>query len=126
MADYNVENAIAEQEKNAGKVQSAAVEKAKENIAAKKLEEDARQVERRLVDAEKEETKALKELRMQRVREAAQKTYLGSVSTAKTEFEASGDYNAYDKAVEEAREKRDKDITDGARKIYGDEYWRYC
>lgn len=126
MEDFNLESAIAEQEKNAGRVQSAAVEKAKENIAAKKLEEDARQVERRLVDAEKEQTKALKELRMQRVREAAQKDYLTAVGNAKASFEESGDYNAYDKAVESAREKRDEAINKGAREIYGDEYWRYC
>lgn len=126
MADFNLENAIAEQEKNAGKVAATAVEKAKENIAAKKLEEDARQVERRLVDAEKEETKALKELRMQRKREAAQKDYLAAVSSAKSEFETSGDYNAYDKAVEDAREKRDAAINKAAREVYGDEYWRYC
>ena len=32
---------------------------------------------------------------------------------------------AYDKAVEEAEEKRDKAVSDAKRAIYGEDYWRY-
>lgn len=125
MTDYNVENAMSEQEQNAGRVAATAVEKAKENMASKKLEQEAREVERRLSQAEETETRALKELRMARKKEDAQKTYLTEINKAKTDFESTGDYRAYDKAVEEAVEKRDKAIEKGKREVYGDDYWRY-
>lgn len=125
MADYNVENAMSEQEQNAGRVAATAVEKAKENMASKKLEQEAKEVERRLSKAEETETRALKELRMARKKEDAQKTYLTEINKAKTDFESTGDYRAYDKAVEEAVEKRDKAIEKGKREVYGDDYWRY-
>lgn len=125
MADYNVENAMSEQEQSAYKVAATAVEKAKENMASKKLEQEAKEVERRLSKAEETETRALKELRMARKKEDAQKTYLTEINKAKTDFESTGDYRAYDKAVEEAVEKRDKAIEKGKREVYGDDYWRY-
>lgn len=125
MADYNVENAMSEQEQNAGRVAATAVEKAKENMASKRLEQEAKEVERRLSKAEETETRALKELRMARKKEDAQKTYLTEINKAKTDFESTGDYRAYDKAVEEAVEKRDKAIEKGKREVYGDDYWRY-
>ncbi|WP_177545662.1 hypothetical protein [Veillonella sp. CAG:933] len=114
-----------EQENNQGKVNTSAVDKAKENIAAKKLEQETREVERRLSNAESTEDRALKELRMARKKEEAQKAFLTAVSTAKTKFESDGDYRAYDKAVEEAEEKRDKAVSDAKRAIYGEDYWRY-
>lgn len=125
MADYNVENAMSEQEQNEGRVATTAVEKAKENMASKRLEQEAKEVERRLSKAEETETRALKELRMARKKEDAQKTYLTEINKAKTDFESTGDYRAYDKAVEEAVEKRDKAIEKGKREVYGDDYWRY-
>lgn len=125
MADYNVENAMSEQEQNEGRVAATAVEKAKENMASKRLEQEAKEVERRLSKAEETETRALKELRMARKKEDAQKTYLTEINKAKTDFESTGDYRAYDKAVEEAVEKRDKAIEKGKREVYGDDYWRY-
>lgn len=108
MADFNLDAKMQEQENNQGKVNTSAVDKAKENIAAKKLEQETREVERRLSNAESTEDRALKELRMARKKEEAQKAFLTAVSTAKTKFESDGDYRAYDKAVEEAEEKRDK------------------
>lgn len=125
MADFNLENAIAEQEKNAGKVAATAVEKAKENMATRRLEQEAREVERRLSQAEETETRALKELRMARKKEEAQKAYLTKINKAKADFETTGDYHAYDKAVEDAVDERDKAIEKGKREIYGDDYWRY-
>lgn len=125
MADFNLDAKMQEQENNQGKVNTSAVDKAKENIAAKKLEQETREVERRLSNAESTEDRALKELRMARKKEEAQKAFLTVVSTAKTKFESDGDYRAYDKAVEEAEEKRDKAISDAKRTIYGEDYWRY-
>lgn len=125
MADFNLDAKMQEQENNQGKVNTSAVDKAKENIAAKKLEQETREVERRLSNAESTEDRALKELRMARKKEEAQKAFLTTVSTAKTKFESDGDYRAYDKAVEEAEEKRDKAVSDAKRAIYGEDYWKY-
>lgn len=125
MADFNLDAKMQEQENNQGKVNTSAVDKAKENIAAKKLEQETREVERRLSNAESTEDRALKELRMARKKEEAQKAFLNAVSTAKTKFESDGDYRAYDKSVEEAEEKRDKAVSEAKRAIYGEDYWRY-
>ena len=125
MGTFNLEEKLANQEANENKVQADAVAKAKENMAQKKLEEEARKVERRLVDAEQEETKALKALRYDRKKADAQKTYLETISKAKEEFETSGDYAKYDKAVVEADNARNKALTEAKRAIYGDDYWRY-
>lgn len=125
MADFNVEAAMQNQENNEGKVQNEAVAKAKENIANRKLEEETRKVENRLAQAERTETDALKQLRLARKKEDAQKTYLTAVSKAKAEFESSGDYRAYDKAVETAEETRDKAVSEAKRAIYGEDAWRY-
>lgn len=120
-----LEEKIAAQEANEGKVATDAVAKAKENMAAKKLEQEAREVERRLSTAESTEDRALKELRLARKKEAAQKVYLETVSAAKATFEANGDYRAYDKAIEDAEEKRDEAIAKAKRDIYGNDAWRY-
>lgn len=125
MADFNVEAAMQNQENNEGKVQNEAVAKAKENIANRKLEEETRKVESRLAQAERTETDALKQLRLARKKEDAQKVYLAAVSKAKAEFESSGDYRAYDKAVETAEETRDKAVSEAKRAIYGEDAWRY-
>lgn len=123
--DFNLEAKLQEQEANQGKVASDAVTKAKENIAQRKLEQEAREVERRLSQAENTETEALKSLRLARKKEEAQKKYLTAISAAKTAFEASGDYQTYDKAVETAEDERDKAISDAKRTIYGNDAWRY-
>ena len=85
MADFNLEAKLQEQEASQGKVASDAVTKAKENIAQKKLEQEAREVERRLSQAEDTETEALKSLRFARKKEEAQKVYLTTISKAKAE-----------------------------------------
>jgi hypothetical protein len=125
MATFDLDSKIAEQESNDGKVQVSAVEKAKENLAQRKLEQEAREVERRLSSAEDTETRALKALRLARKKEDAQKKYLTAVSEAKAEFETTGDYNKYDKTVDDAETARDKAIDDAKRAIYGNDAWRY-
>lgn len=120
-----IEEKIAQQEANAGKVAVDAVNKAKENIAARKLENEAREVEKRLNSAQTTEDKALKELRLARKKEAAQKVYLETVSKAREEFEASGNWKVYDEAVEKAEDARDDAIAKAKRDIYGDDYWRF-
>lgn len=122
---YNLEQEMANQEANEGKVNVNAVAKAKENIANRVAEEEARKVERRLVDSEKITNSGLKELRMSRSTADAQKKYLTEITEAKEAFESSGDYDTYDATVNKSREARDNAINEAKRKIYGDEYWRY-
>lgn len=125
MSEFNLETAIANQEANENKVQNEAVVKAKEEMARKKLEAEARKVESRLSEAEREETAALKTLRYDRKKADIQKKYLETISKAKTEFETTGDCAAYDKAVSEADQTRSKELTEAKKSIYGDDYWRY-
>ena len=123
--NYNVENAMKDQEQNQNKVAKDAVQMAKENIAKRKLEEESRKVESRLQEASRQEDRALKELRVNRKKEAAAKKYLEDINAAKTTFESSGDWRKYDADVEKAAEERDKAIENAKREIYGDDYWRY-
>lgn len=122
---YNVEEAVKNQEQTMQFTGKEAMEKAKSNIAERKLAEETRRVENRLTSAERTEDEALKALRMARAKEAAQKTYLTAVSNAKAAFEASGDCDAYDKATDDAYTAREKEIHEAKRKIYGDDAWRY-
>lgn len=125
MPEFNLETAIANQEANENKVQNEAVVKAKEEMARKKLEAEARKVESRLSEAEREETAALKTLRYDRKKADIQKKYLETISKAKTEFEATGDCSVYDKAVSDADQTRSKELTEAKKSIYGDDYWRF-
>ena len=122
---YNVENAMKNQEENQNKVAKDAVQMAKENIAKRKLEEESRKVESRLQEAYRQEDRALKELRVNRKKEAAAKKYLEDINAAKSTFESTGDWRKYDADVEKAAEERDKSIETAKREIYGDDYWRY-
>jgi hypothetical protein len=122
---YNVEESIKNQEQSEQYTGKEAMEKAKANIAERKLAEETRRVESRLNTAERTESDALKALRMARAKEAAQKQYLNDISAAKTAFEASGDCDAYDKATDDAAIARDKAINEAKRKIYGEDAWRY-
>jgi hypothetical protein len=125
MNEFNLETAIANQEANENKVQNEAVVKAKEEMARKKLEAEARKVESRLSEAEREETAALKTLRYDRKKADIQKKYLETISKAKTEFETTGDCAVYDKAVSDADQTRSKELTEAKKSIYGDDYWRF-
>lgn len=90
MANFDLDAKMQEQEKNQGKVNTSAVDKAKENIAAKKLEQETREVERRLANAETTEEHALKELRAARKKEEAQKVFLTDVTTARESLSPMG------------------------------------
>lgn len=122
---YNVENAMKNQEENQNKVAKDAVQMAKENIAKRKLEEESRKVENRLRDATRQEDEALKELRLNRKKEAAAKKYLETITAAKAEFESTGDCSKYDESTAKAEQERDEAIDKAKRDIYGNDYWRH-
>lgn len=125
MSEFNLETAIANQEANENKVTNEAVAKAKESMAKKKLEDDARKVETRLSESERRETIELKKLRYDRKKADIQKKFLETISAARTEFETTGDCAIYDKKVSDADDARSKALTEAKKSIYGDDYWKY-
>lgn len=123
--EFDVEAAVTKQQSAQKSGSKEAIEAAKNNIAERKLKEETAKVESRLRNSENKEEDALKGLRFARAKEAAQKEYLKAISSAKTAFEESGDYVAYDEAVEKAEDNRSKAIEKSKRDIYGDDAWRY-
>lgn len=125
MGNFNVEDAVKNQEKEQNYGSQEAMAKAKENLAEQKLRKETAEIERRLSQSKSSTEDAVKALRMARVREKAQKAYLESLNKADADFEATGNYKAYDEAARKACEERDKAIAEGKREIYGEDSWRY-
>lgn len=125
MRNFDVEEAVKNQEQEQNYGSKEAMAKAQENIAERKMKEEVAEIERRLNRSKSNTEDAVKALRMARKKEAAQKSYLEALNKADTDFAASGDYKAYDEATEKARQDRDKAIDAGKREIYGDDAWRY-
>jgi len=125
MGNFNVEDAVKNQEKEQNYGSQEAMAKAKENLAEQKLRKETAEIERRLSQSKSSTEDAVKALRMARVREKAQKAYLESLNKADADFEATGNYKAYDEASRKAIEERDKAIAEGKREIYGEDSWRY-
>lgn len=125
MEKFNVEDAVKNQEKEQNFGSQEAMAKAKENLAEQKLRKETAEIERRLSQSKSSTEDAVKALRMARVREKAQKAYLEALNKADADFDATGNYKAYDDASCKAREERDKTITDGKHEIYGEDAWRY-
>lgn len=125
MGNFNVEDAVKQQEKEQTFGSQEAMAKAKENLAEQKLRKETAEIEHRLSRSKSNTEDAVKALRIARVKEKAQKAYLEALNEANEAFEASGNYKAYDEATEKAREDRDNAISKGKREIYGDDAWRY-
>ena len=125
MGNFNVEDAVKNQEKEQNYGSQEAMAKAKENLAEQRLRKETAEIERRLSQSKSSTEDAVKALRMARVREKAQKAYLESLNKADADFEATGNYKAYDEASRKACEERDKAIADGKHEIYGEDHWRY-
>lgn len=125
MGNYNVEDAVKQQEQEQTYGSQEAMAKAKENLAEQKLRKETQEIEYRLSRSKSNTEDAVKALRLARVKEKAQKAYLEALNKANEDFEASGNYKAYDEASEKAREDRDNAISKGKREIYGEDSWRY-
>lgn len=119
------EEEMANQEANEGKVDAKAVALAKEKMAQEDLEKDAREVARRLRDAEQKEMDAIREGRYTSKKKNILKQYSEDLRTAKAAFEASGDYKTYDKTIRELNNKKYEAIEKAKEEVYGDEAWRY-
>lgn len=119
------EEDMAAQEANDGKVDAKAVALAKEKMAQEDLERDAREVARRLRDAEQKEIDAVREGRYTSKKKNILKQYSEELKAAKAAFEASGDYKAYDKTIRELNDKKYEAIEKAKEEVYGNEAWRY-
>lgn len=113
-----------EQEKNAGKVASEAVVKAKEKMAEQKLEEDARQVQRRLQQSDRDIDEAAKQGRYASKKKNILKNYSEKLQEARAKFEESGDWKAYDEAMNKLESEKREAINKAKNDIFGDEAWR--
>lgn len=118
------EDDMAAQEAGDGKVEAAAVTRAKEKMAQEKLENDAYEVQRRLENAERKEASAIKEGRYASKKKNILKTYSEKLKAAKAAFEASGDYKTYDKTINELENEKSKAIESAKEEVYGDDAWR--
>lgn len=125
MGNFNVEEAVKQQEKEQSYGSQEAMAKAQENIAERKMKEEVVEIERRLNRSKSNTEDAVKALRMARKKEQAQKNYLEALNKADEDFAATGNYKAYDEATEKAREDRDNAISKSKREIYGEDAWRY-
>lgn len=113
-----------EQEKNTGKVTSEAVVKAKEKMAEQKLEEDARQVQRRLQQSDRDIDEATKQGRYASKKKNILKNYSEKLQEARAKFEESGNWKAYDEAMSKLDAEKREAIDKAKHDIFGDEAWR--
>lgn len=125
MGNFDVENAVKNQEKEQNYGSQEAMAKAKENLAEQKLRRETAEIERRLSQSKSNTEDAVKDLRMARIKEKAQKAYLEALNKAESDFEASGNYKAYDEASRKAYDEREKAVAEGKREIYGEDAWRH-
>ena len=118
---YNYEEAIASEETT--KVQAAAVTRAKQKMEEEQLERDAREVQRRLQNAEANVRDAERAGRYASKKKNILKKYSEALVEAKNEFETSGDWKAYDKKVSNLRAEKEKSIREAKEAVYGDDAW---
>lgn len=121
-AAYDFEAGMTAQEANDGKVSNEAVVKAKENMAKKQIEEDAREVERRLKISSTEQANAEKAGRYASKKKNILKSFSEGLAKAKDAFEASGDWKAYDKELNALKDNKEKSILECKKEIYGEEH----
>lgn len=119
--NYNYDEAIANEETT--KVQAAAVTRAKQKMEEEQLERDAREVQRRLQNAENNVRDAERAGRYASKKKNILKKYSEALVTAKEEFETTGDWKAYDKKVSDLKSEKDKAIREAKEAVYGDDAW---
>lgn len=118
---YNFDDAIANEEKTT--VQAAAVTRAKQKMEEEQLERDAREVQRRLQNAEANVREAERAGRYASKRKNILKKYSEALMEAKTTFEQDGDWKKYDKTLASIRDEKDKAIREAKEAVYGDDAW---
>lgn len=118
---YDFETAVNNDEST--KVQAAAVTRAKQKMEEEQLERDARQVQNRLEQAERDTKDAERAGRYASKKKNILKTYSEGLQTAKEKFENDGDWKAYDDAVEKLKNEKNESIQKAKEAVYGRDAW---
>lgn len=124
MANFNFDAAVKEQE-NAATVASSAIEQAKENMAKRKAEEQAREAERCLQAAERVTNEAVMDATFASKKKNILKKYTEDIQQAKADFESTGDTKKWRETSEKLTDEKDSAILKAKQDVFGDDYrWR--
>lgn len=119
---YNFEAGMKAQEEKDGKVEASAVTEAKKQIQQEQLERESREVKRRIQDCEKAVSRAERYGRFASKHKNIMKDFSEGLKKAQAEFEATGDYKAWDKKYSELTDKKDDAIAKAKEEIFGSRY----
>lgn len=119
---YNFEAGMKKQEEKDGKVEASAVTEAKKQIQQEQLERESREVKRRIQDCEKAVSRAERYGRFASKHKNIMKDFSEGLKKAQAEFEATGDYKAWDKKYSELTDKKDDAIAKAKEEIFGSRY----
>lgn len=120
--NYNFEAGMKKQEEKDGKVEASAVTEAKKQIQQEQLERESREVKRRIQDCEKAVSKAERYGRFASKHKNIMKDFSEGLKKAQAEFEATGNYKAWDKKYSELTDKKDDAIAKAKEEIFGSRY----
>ena len=120
--NYNFEAGMKKQEEKDGKVEASAVTEAKKQIQQEQLERESREVKRRIQDCEKTVSRAERYGRFASKHKNIMKDFSEGLKKAQAEFEATGDYKAWDKQYSELTEKKDESIAKAKEEVFGSRY----
>lgn len=120
--NYNFEAGMKKQEEKDGKVEASAVTEAKKQIQQEQLERESREVKRRIQDCEKAVSRAERYGRFASKHKNIMKDFSEGLKKAQAEFEATGDYKAWDKKYSELTNKKDDAIAKAKEEIFGSRY----
>lgn len=120
--NYNFEAGMKKQEEKDGKVEASAVTEAKKQIQQEQLERESREVKRRIQDCEKAVSRAERYGRFASKHKNIMKDFSEGLKKAQAQFEATGDYKAWDKKYSELTDKKDEAIAKAKEEIFGSRY----
>lgn len=120
--NYNFEAGMKKQEEKDGKVEASAVTEAKKQIQQEQLERESCEVKRRIQDCEKAVSRAERYGRFASKHKNIMKDFSEGLKKAQAEFEATGDYKAWDKKYSELTDKKDEAIAKAKEEVFGSRY----
>lgn len=120
--NYNFEAGMKKQEEKDGKVEASAVTEAKKQIQQEQLERESREVKHRIQDCEKAVSRAERYGRFASKHKNIMKDFSEGLKKAQAEFEATGDYKAWDKKYSELIDKKDDAIVKAKEEVFGSRY----
>lgn len=120
--NYNFEAGMKKQEEKDGKVEASAVTEAKKQIQQEQLERESREVKHRIQDCEKAVSRAERYGRFASKHKNIMKDFSEGLKKAQAEFEATGNYKAWDKKYSELTDKKDEAIAKAKEEVFGSRY----